>query len=249
MKKLQIILLLLTFISCNSDYESKDGKIYYVFYSFGQGGWNERIVENADTNSFETIDSNENLYGKDKSNVYYNNEIIPGADPKTFKYIKEGYAIDKNKAYYYKDSIENSSSKQFKVIDGYFSKDIKNVYFTTKPLNVCSVNNFDFVYKDVQHNWSRWSTDGCFYYINDIKVPSNDYENIVVYKGSHGFSKDSKYVYYKNKKITYAKGFAKLLDTIDVKTLEFLGNKNFKDKHGCIVIHNELNFKRILCEK
>jgi hypothetical protein len=249
MKKIINILLLLTLISCNSEYKIENDNVYFRFWSFGQGGWNEWQIKNADVKSFIKIESESNLYGKDKNNVYYKNLIIHGADPKTFKYIKKGFSVDKNKAFYNKDSIEKSSSKQFKVIDSYFSKDFKNVYYKTKPLNVCSVKNFNFVHKDIKHNWSRWSTDGCFYYVNEIKVPSNDYENIVVFKESNGFSKDSKYVYYKNKKITYPKEFAKLLDTIDIKTLEYLGNNNFKDKYGCIIINNELDFKRILCEK
>ena len=39
-------------------------------------------------------------YDKDENNVYYDGEIIEGADPETFKYLRLGYAKDKNNVYY-----------------------------------------------------------------------------------------------------------------------------------------------------
>jgi len=238
MKKLQFILITLILISCSSDYELRDKKVYYVFFSFGNGGWNEKVIENADINSFVKIDSDENLFGKDNKNVYFNNEIIPGADPKTFKHIKNGYAIDKKRAYYYNDSIANSSSKEFKIIDGYFSKDYKDVYYTTMPLKVCSLKNFKFVFNDNENNWERWSTDGCFYYFNNFKVPSKDYKNITIFKGSAGISKDRKSVYIKDRNIYYNEQGKRILDTIDIKTFTVENDIYCKDKFGCINIYH-----------
>lgn len=241
MKKHIIIILSFILFSCNSRYEQREDKIYYRFWST-QGGWNERIVENADIQSFSEIKTKVNLYGKDRSNVYFKNEIIPGADPNTFKHIKEGYAVDKNRAYYFNDSIANSSPIEFKIIDGYFSKDWKNVFYTDKSLNVCSVRDFTFVYEDEESFLGRWSTDGCYYYFNNYKVPSNDYENVVLFKGSFGISKDTNFVYEKdqiyvlpNKRTILIKEQGKLMvkDTIDIKTF-VVENHIFKDKFGQI---------------
>lgn len=191
--------------------------------------------------TFVKIKSTDNLYGKDLYNVYFKNDIIPGADPQTFHHIKEGYAIDKNRAYYYKDSIANSSSKGFKIIDGYFSKDYRNVFHKNKSLDVCSVENFAFVYQDEQSYLGRWSTDGCYYYYNSFKVPSNDYKNIELFKQSGGISKDTEFIYDKDKKYILPKDRKILLvdqaivvkDTIDIKTFT-VENRIHKDKFGLI---------------
>ena len=241
MKKILAILTILIFCSCSSKYEKRGGKVYYKFWSFGQGGWNERIVENADLKSFSKLKSNDNLYGKDKSHVYYENIIIPGADPKTFKHIKDGYSVDKNRAYYFNDSITNSSPKDFQIIDGYYSKNYNNVFYTDKSLNVCSVNDFTFVYKDEESFLGRWSTDGCYYYFNNYKVPSKEYINVELFKRSDGVSKDSRYVYNKDqiyillekrKVFIRNKGFIEK-DTIDIETFT-VENYIFKDKFGRI---------------
>tara|TARA_R110002072_G_scaffold174802_19_gene330602 strand:- start:16735 stop:17469 length:735 start_codon:yes stop_codon:yes gene_type:complete len=240
MKKLLTIVIIFILFSCSSEYEQREDKIYYRFWST-QGGWNERLVENADIHSFSEIETNDNLYGKDKLNVYYTNEIIPGADPNTFKHIKEGYAIDKNRAYYFNDSIANSSPREFEIIDGYFSKDWKNVFYTDKSLNVCSLKDFTFVYEDEESFLGRWSTDGCYYYFNNYKVPSNDYKNIELFKGSNGISKDTEFVYDKDQKYILPDGRIGFLkekgiivkDTIDVQSFK-VENYIYTDKFGRI---------------
>lgn len=234
MKKLLAIVIILNLFSCSSEYEKLEDKVYYRFWSFGQGGWNEKVVENADLKSFSEIKSDDNLYGKDEFNVYYKNEIIPGADPNTFRHLKSGYAIDKNRAYYFNDSIANSSPKKFEIIDGYYSKDWKNVFYTDKSLNICSLKDFTFVYEDEESFLGRWSTDNCFYYYNNIKIPSDDYKNMVVFKGSSGIAKDKKYVYQEDRNIYFNKEGKKILDTIDIETFTVIDNIRCKDKFGCI---------------
>lgn len=215
--------------------------MYYKFWSFQQGGWNERIVKNADVSSFYKIETEEIIYGKDKLNVYYKNKIIQGADPKTFKYIKKGFAVDAKRVYYYADSITNSSPREFEIIDIDFSKDYKNVFYKTKPLEVCSVKDFTFVFEDEENILGRWSTDGCDYYFNNYKVPSNDYQNITVYKGSNGISKDTKFVYIRdekyfatNKRTLFLKEKGRIVeDSIDIETFR-IENNILKDKFGNI---------------
>lgn len=53
--------------------------------------------DDIDINSFETVKS----YAKDKNNIYYNGEIIKGADVKSFEVLEDYYtAKDKNNYYY-----------------------------------------------------------------------------------------------------------------------------------------------------
>lgn len=241
MKKPFAILIILIFFSCSSEYEKREDKVYYKFWSFGQGGWNEKVLENADLESFSEIKSDDNTYGKDEFNVYYENEIIPGADPTTFKILKKGFAIDAKRAYYYNDSIENSNPKEFEVIDYDFSKNHQNVFYKNKSLNVCSVDNFSFVFPNKDNVLGRWSKDGCHYFYNNYKVPSDDYKNIRVYQGSHGISSDKKYVYQfdknyfetNNRKVFIKEKGIIVEDTIDIKTF-VIENNILKDKFGNI---------------
>ena len=80
----------------------------------------------------------------------------------------------------------------------------------------------------------RWSTDGCFYYYNNVKTPSNDYQNIIIFKGSSGIAKDRKYVYLEDRNIYFNKEGKKILDTIDLETFTVIDNIRCKDKFGCI---------------
>lgn len=241
MTKLLTILIILNLFSCSSEYEKRDEKVYYKYWNFGLGGWNEKVVENADLESFSEIKADDNLYGKDDFNVYYENEIITGADPNTFKTLKKGYAIDAKRVYYYNDSIENSDPKEFEVIDYDFSKNHQNVFYKNKSLNVCSVDNFTFVFPNEDNVLGRWSTDGCYYYYNNFKVPSDDYQNIVVYKNSHGISRDNKYIYEFDKnyfethtrQVFIKETGATVKDTIDIKSFS-IENNILTDKFGRI---------------
>lgn len=54
------------------------------------------IAKGLDAESFEVIDY---PYSKDKSQVYYYDNVIEGADPETFEVLNHYYAKDKNKVY------------------------------------------------------------------------------------------------------------------------------------------------------
>lgn len=242
MKNIIIIsIITLLSISC-ATYDVRDDGVYYIDWNEGRGK-GELFMKDADPKTFKPLKNNN--YGKDKNLVFYKGNIILGADPTSFKLVKDGYAIDRDRAYYYGDSISNSNSSEFKIIDSYYSKDNKNVYYTTEPLNVCSVKDFNFVYKDnSESDWERWTTDGCHYYIKNYKVPSKDYKNIKLYKGSAGISSDKNYVYYYDRNIYYNKEGDRILDTIDINTFKVTDYINCEDKFGCInVFHGRENCK------
>lgn len=80
----------------------------------------------------------------------------------------------------------------------------------------------------------RWATDGCFYYFNQHKIPSDDYKNVYLYRGSAGFAKDRRWVYFRNRKINFDQDGQRILDTADVETFEVRGYLDCRDKFGCI---------------
>lgn len=61
-------------------------------------------------------------YSKDKNHVYYNQEIIPGADLKTFIPMGHDFGKDTKNVFYQKQRIEGADAKSFKK-EGDFYKD------------------------------------------------------------------------------------------------------------------------------
>lgn len=92
--------------------------------------------------------------------------------------------------------------------------------------------------------FERWSTDGCFYYFNNFKIPSNDYENIKFFIGSAGFAKDKRWVYYRDRKINYNGKGERIIDTVDVETFNVTNYLDCSDKFGCLNhVHGRKNCK------
>lgn len=243
-KQLSSLLGTTTTVIDSADYKSfralRDGRYgvdkNYVFL-FGN------ILKGADPNSFELVKGSSYLkmYAKDKSYVYLENTKIEGANPKHFKLLNGNYSTDEN-SIFYDESRFASISKYFEIIDDYYSKDNEDVYLMGAPLKVCSVKDFDFVFKGkvknddvfIESESERWAKDGCHYYYGTIKVPSEDYDNIKIIKGSMGVTKDSKNVFWKDRNIKYNFEGKKILDTIDIATFTCDGRLKCKDKFGPI---------------
>lgn len=84
---------------------------------------------NVDAHSFQLFPVDQkygveisNYYSKDKHNIYYNQEIIPAADVKTFIPIGDDFGKDAKNAYYQKQMLRGVDVKSFKK-DGEFYKD------------------------------------------------------------------------------------------------------------------------------
>ena len=280
MKKLSISYLLISsiFISgCEGlfqGYSEKESKIYYKRLS-ETTGTREIVVDDADYKSFKKL--KDFRFGKDKNWVFFNGQILRGADSESFILLQEyasfgfyQYAKDKNSVFvngnplagadpttfepinmdYSKDSKSiyflgerfTSNNGDFELIDQYYSKNSNDVFLNGKPLQVCSVNDFEFVFENssqgeevwIENVSDRWARDGCHYYFGAIKIPSEDFKNIKVFKGSMGISKDSKSVYHKERNILFNPEGEKILDTIDIETFTCEKFLKCKDKFGLI---------------
>lgn len=239
-KNVILILFSLFILSSCTQYDIREDGVYYSDWNEARGK-KERLIKDADPKTFKTLKND--IYAVDKNHVFYKGGIILKADPKTFKLLGNGYAIDKNRAYYYGELIENSTSRGFEIINSYYSKDYKNIFYTTFSLNVCSVKSFKFVYNDnSESDWERWTTDGCNYFIKNYKVPSENYKNLKIYKGSAGISSDDKFVYYLDRNIYYNEEGKRILDTIDLNSFKVKDYLGCEDKFGCInVFHGRKN--------
>jgi len=225
-------------ISC-TDYNVKDDGVYFEAWNEAQGK-TLTLIQEADKESFERIADD---YGKDNNHVFYRSRLIPGADPESFVIVQGGYAIDKNRIYYFGDSVIESSSKDFTILDPYFCRDYKDVYYTTKPLSVTNLKAFRFLSNNRLNK--RWSTDGLSYWFNNFRVPSENYEDIVILDNDAGFSRDRENVYYLNRNLKYNSEGERILDTLDMETFEIIGFIDVRDKFGCINIFQG----RVECEK
>jgi len=214
-------------IGCSTGYEKEGNAVYYKYWNEGSGSHKERL--NADSKTFKVL--KDDKYAKDDKSVFYEGELIEDADAASFETLGEWYAKDKYRGYYGKSPIKSSDGKRFKVIDSYYSTDGKDIFYDTLPLHVCSTKDFRIVYNE--DGPYKWTTDGCFYYYMNFKVPSNDYVSMKVYKNSGGLSKDKKWVYFLDHKLNYDIDGKKVVDTIDAESFEVTNFLECRDKFGC----------------
>ena len=155
----------------------------------------------------QNLGSNYSIY---KGNVYYGNEILEGANPKTAELI--GFSLlkdDKNHVYignssiglWKLDKIENSETFEFLSdtinTDSFYGKDKYNVYYVNRIFLSCFGT----------YTWIGFKVEG----INRDKVEVlNDW-----------FIKDDKNIYFEGK----------ILEGVDYNTFEVLPNGDGKDKN------------------
>ena len=106
----------------NENYGIEDGEVYYI----------NRKIEGADAKTFEVFEDGE--YAKDKNNVYYKENVLNEADPKSFKSLSKisyGLGKDKNNLYFFEDKVNNIDVKTLEIMTDEFSiylKDKNGVY-------------------------------------------------------------------------------------------------------------------------
>ena len=149
--------------------KDKNG-IYSIIYSM-DGDSDKLVLENLpyDPQTYEVINQ---LYSKDKNNIYYSDRKIIGVDLPTFQRIDEYiYSKDKNNIYFRGKKISGADKDTFEKIDKYnYSKDKNNIYYNDKKIEGVDKNTFELTY--------------------DFGSVVNGY-----------YSKDKNNVYYENKKL------------------------------------------------
>ena len=149
--------------------KDKNG-IYSIIYSM-DGDSDKLVLEKLpyDPQTYEVINQ---LYSKDKNNIYYSDRKIIGVDLPTFQRIDENiYSKDKNNIYFRGKKISGADKDTFEKIDKYnYSKDKNNIYYNDKKIEGVDKNTFELTY--------------------DFGSVVNGY-----------YSKDKNNVYYENKKL------------------------------------------------
>ena len=157
-----------------------------------------------DPQTYEVINQ---LYSRDKNNIYYDNKKIEGADLLTFQRIDEYiYSKDKNNIYFRGKKISGVDKETFEKIDKYnYSKDKNNIYYDDKKIEGVDKNTFELTY--------------------DFGSVVNEY-----------YSKDKNNVYYENKKLKGidVKTFKKINRLVDNFLIEDKNGFYIVEKDGSI---------------
>ncbi len=96
-----------------------------------------------DPQTYEVINQ---LYSKDKNNIYYSNRKIIGADLPTFQIGSDGFSKDKNNIYFGGKKILGVDRDTIKIIELPYIKDKNNVYYGNKKIEGADKNTFELIY-------------------------------------------------------------------------------------------------------
>ena len=96
-----------------------------------------------DPQTYEVINQ---LYSKDKNNIYYSNRKIIGADLPTFQIGNDGFSKDKNNIYFGGKKILGVDRDTIKIIELPYIKDKNNVYYGNKKIEGADKNTFELTY-------------------------------------------------------------------------------------------------------
>ena len=123
---------------------AKDKKHVYFY---------DRVIDDADPQTFELLPSSELVdnkyktthYAKDKAHVFYANKVIPKAQPTSFTYLWGDYSRDAAAIYYQEEKLAESNSIPEKIVgdNNHAYLTVGNtVFFDGKPINSVDVDTF-----------------------------------------------------------------------------------------------------------
>lgn len=194
-----------------SGYAVIGGKPSYVYTSTNHGR-EVTPLENADPSTFEVVEQGKQSrfrYAKDKSQVYFELNIIPGAKPASFRVLSRDGAFtrDATRMYFHGAPIENADPDTFVILDSDFGKDATNAFVGTIMLPSVHIETWAALGKGhAEDPWYRSAHD------THVKAPSK-------LNGS-GWSRDKNFVYYGERTIK----------KLDPDSLTILGDYYVKDK-------------------
>ena len=127
-------------------YVQENGIIYY----YDGLDYPQRQEVPADSNSFEILSD---LYGKDKTYVYFMGKIIEGADLKTFKLFNDGYgepsfAKDIRYVYQYGEKVEGADPLTIEaagIDNNMYLKDARSVFVDNEKIEGADPETFQLV--------------------------------------------------------------------------------------------------------
>ena len=148
--------------------KDKNG-IYSIIYSM-DGDSDKLVLENLpyDPQTYEVINQ---LYSKDKNNIYYSDRKIIGADLSTFQIGSDGFSKDKNNIYFGGKRILGIDKDTVKIIELPYIEDKNNVYYGNKKIEGADKNTFELTYdfESVVNNYYSKDKNNVYYENKKLK--------------------------------------------------------------------------------
>lgn len=180
----------------NQYYLKNDKVMFHANGNFvNQAG---HVIKDADPASFVVLSYQ---YAKDDSQVFYQDNVIKNADPKTFKvfpgediiggrYLSCKFARDNFNAYLYNKIIVGAQPKTFSPLWGEYCRDETNIFYKGQKFTE-STAPAEKVANDINKDYIRL---GDVFFYRDKPIPGVDAESFILI--GEGFARDSKQVYY-----------------------------------------------------
>ena len=237
----------------NSSYSSyiKDrNNVYFVDNKNGK----VRIVKNADKNTFQIVNVN---YGVDGKNVYYNGEKLDSVGIEGLKIFDDNYLKDNKNVYeIYTTDDEKIKIRALKnlnidvasfenIFKEAFYKDKNSVYYVDMTEDKQELKKLEGADADTFEP-GIFSKDKNSVFIGNQKLEGVSSKGFEILDNEFNFVKDYKNVYYLDREsdgITYK---VKVLDTkgVDIPSFEFLGdsyNKYYRDKNNIYFLNDKVD--------
>lgn len=197
-------------------------------------------------------------FAKDKTYVFYQNNIVYWADKDSFEVIAEHYAKDKKQIYFTREIIMDADSDSFEVLNDYHSKDKDNIYFKNAPFLDADYDTFeilgdtfskdknavyratkkievDFATFTVFNKYLSKDKDNVYsQYLKPIEgADSSSFEAL-----DKGFSKDKNNLYY----TSWFDGRTTVIKDIDLSSLEIIDEAVVKDANNVFYCRHNFRF-------
>lgn len=188
-----LLAALSAFVGCATGYHKDDGRWTYVDNIPGLGKI-AAYIERADQASFKRLKPP--AYASDRHHVYWRAIVIEGADPASFRHIKDFYSRDNRYVYWRSERVEGADPFSFKVVDGMrlLSRDANDYYYSTEAVGIRNIGRFELL------NYG-WGKDDKYYYaiggVLDDSLVDCDFASMQVL--SENYARDSNRSYYRGK--------------------------------------------------
>lgn len=111
----------------------KGNSVTYFYKTHHEDLWlSKEKCKDVDANSFEELEDGNKYgsrYGKDKDRVYFMGKLLEGADPSSFKIMKDIRSLAKDKKnVYFGDQLVSEDARNFKIVAKKHAVDSKQVY-------------------------------------------------------------------------------------------------------------------------
>lgn len=197
---LTIVLLFITFSSCDVGYKNDGTEVTWRTWNESSGHRSRRI--DADPASFEKLKYD---YGRDKLHAFYEGNIIGEADGSTFHVLDEWYAVDKSHVFRAGKLVEHAAPSSFKVHSYYLAEDSSDFFWKGRKLNVHDKSSFKLLGKadSWRTSWAKDRNNG--YYLNGSVIYGIDYDTFhpveVRKNGLSNYAADKYRVFYIDKEV------------------------------------------------